>query len=150
MNTTTNSDCTLYTERQLAYSPAEIYQAFADPLQLARWWGPAGFTNTFSTFEFTNGGRWVFQMHAPDGNNYDNDSRFVELVTGEKVVIEHLCAPHFTLTVSLTANAQGTRLQWAQVFDDAATAAAVAKYAGAANEQNLDRLQRTLDDVHAG
>jgi uncharacterized protein YndB with AHSA1/START domain len=41
---------------------------------LSRWWGPAGFTNTFEVCEFKKGGRWSFVMHGPDGRNYPNES----------------------------------------------------------------------------
>ena len=46
--------------------------AFSDPVRLARWWGPAGFTNTFTICEFKPGGQWSFTMHGPDGTNYPN------------------------------------------------------------------------------
>ena len=29
-----------------------------DPARIARWWGPAGFTNTIHTFDFRPGGEW--------------------------------------------------------------------------------------------
>lgn len=29
----------------------QVFAAFSDPERLARWWGPAGFTNTFSRLE---------------------------------------------------------------------------------------------------
>ncbi|MCB1097766.1 MAG: SRPBCC domain-containing protein [Verrucomicrobiae bacterium] len=35
--------------------------------RLAKWWGPAGFTNTFHEFDFQKGGRWHFTMHGTDG-----------------------------------------------------------------------------------
>ena len=73
---------TLRTSRILPYSPQDIYSAFASADLLASWWGPEGFSNTFEVFEFKAGGRWKFVMHGPDGNNYFNESWFVELVPG--------------------------------------------------------------------
>lgn len=139
-----NPDSTLRTARTLPYSPLEIYGAFSAPAVLASWWGPDGFTNTFETFEFEVGGRWVFTMHGPDGRSYDNTSRFLALDPGERVVIRHDCAPLFTLTVRLAAVADGTHLSWDQAFDDAQTAQAVKAIVEDANEQNLDRLTRAL------
>ncbi|WP_430462359.1 SRPBCC domain-containing protein [Thalassolituus sp. LLYu03] len=138
---------TLSTQRELPFTAADVFAAFAVPERLAQWWGPAGFTNTFDVFEFRTGGRWVFTMHAPDGQSYANDSRFVALVEGEQVVVEHLCAPHFVLTIGLSASDKGTLIRWDQVFDDEQTAAAVRAYAGEANEQNLDRLHAVLNAV---
>ncbi|NDY92859.1 SRPBCC domain-containing protein [Ideonella livida] len=139
-----DSDRTLSTQRTLPFSPQALYGAFADPALLARWWGPAGFTNTFETFDFREGGRWVFTMHSPHGQDYANQSLFTRLVPGEVVVIRHDCAPFFTLTVSLSPVPGGTQLRWDQAFDDAATAQAVKAIVGRANEENLDRLTAVL------
>ncbi len=137
-------DRTLRTSRTLPYSPKEIYGAFASADLLALWWGPEGFTNTFEVFEFTEGGRWKFVMHGPDGSDYLNESIFVALVPHTKVVIQHACPPNFTLTVELTPVSDGTRLTWEQVFEDAQTAQAVKQRVGSANEQNIDRLVHVL------
>ena len=137
-------DRTLRTSRTLAYSPKEIYDAFASADSLASWWGPEGFSNTFEVFEFTAGGRWKFVMHGPDGNDYLNESIFEDLVSNAKIVIRHACPPHFKLTVELTAVSDGTHLTWEQVFEDAQTAQAVKRRAGSANEQNIDRLTQVL------
>jgi uncharacterized protein YndB with AHSA1/START domain len=140
-------DKTLRTSRTLPYTPKQIYDAFASADLLALWWGPEGFSNTFENFEFTVGGRWKFVMHGPDGNNYLNESIFVALVPDAKIVIQHTCPPHFTLTVELTPVNEGTHLTWEQVFEDAKTAQAVKQRVGSANEQNIDRLANVLGEV---
>ena len=139
-----SEDRTMQTARTLPYSPKEIYRAFASADLLALWWGPEGFSNTFETFEFREGGQWVFVMHAPDGNSYHNQSVFLALEPEAKIVIRHDCAPHFTLTVGLAPVSEGTHLTWVQVFDDAETAQAVKARVGSANEQNIDRLAGVL------
>jgi len=138
---------TMRTARVLPYSPAAIYEAFASPALLAQWWGPEGFTNTFEVFEFKVGGRWMFAMHGPDGQSYANESVFTELAPDRTVVIEHVCAPLFTLTVQLNAFANGTEVSWTQVFADIETAQAVKHIVEPANEQNLDRLMRLLSSA---
>lgn len=139
-------DRALRTSRDLPYTPSEIYGAFASADLLALWWGPDGFSNTFEIFEFTEGGRWKFVMHGPDGGIYPNESLFEELVPDTKIVIHHDCPPNFKLTVQLTPFIGGTRLTWEQVFDDAVTAQAVKERVGSANEQNIDRLTQVLSD----
>lgn len=131
---------TFTTSRPLAHGPAEVFAAIQDPSRLARWWGPAGFTNTFSAFEFRPGGRWTFVMHGPDGTDYPNESRFQDIVTDRRVVVRHTCAPFFTLAIDLEPTAGGTLLRWAQDFDDPGVAASVRHIVEPANEQNLDRL----------
>lgn len=138
---------TMRTARVLPYPPAAIYHAFASPALLAQWWGPEGFTNTFEVFEFKVGGRWIFAMHGPDGQSYANESVFAVLEPDRTVVIEHVCAPLFTLTVQLNAVDNGTEVSWTQVFADIETAQAVKHIVEPANEQNLDRLTRLLSSV---
>jgi uncharacterized protein YndB with AHSA1/START domain len=134
------------TRRLLPFDPATVYAAFADPAQLAAWWGPDGFTNEFETFEFSPGGRWIFVMQGPDGTRYPNQNEFLELLPAARVVIRHLSAPQFVLTVGLAARAGGTELTWSQAFDEAEVAARVKAICVPANEQNLDRLHRLLAD----
>lgn len=138
------SGATFRTERTLPYSPQLIFGAFARPELLALWWGPAGFSNTFETFEFRPGGRWKFVMHGPDGKNYPNESVFAEVQPPARVVVQHLSLPRFTLTVTLTPSGAGTAIAWNQEFEDAAVAAQVKHIVEPANEQNLDRLASIL------
>jgi uncharacterized protein YndB with AHSA1/START domain len=145
----TIEDRTMRTSRILPFSPGEVYGAFASPGLLAAWWGPEGFTNTFEVFEFKVGGQWKFVMHGPDGKNYPNESVFAQLEPDSKIVIEHVCAPYFTLTVLLVPAPGGTHLSWEQVFADAKTAQAVKQIVGPANEQNIDRMTQVLAKVSA-
>lgn len=131
---------TFATERLIAATPAAIFAAIQDPTRLARWWGPDGFSNQFEIFEFREGGSWIFTMHGPDGTVYPNQSQFRRIVPDQQVVIRHLSQPHFQLTITLQPHAQGTLLQWQQVFDDDNVAKAVRHIVEPANEQNLDRL----------
>ena len=144
METLTEQNQTMQTQRIISATSNKIYSAFSDPTRLAKWWGPKDFKNTFETFEFKVGGNWKFIMHSPDGQNYPNESFFKELVPDEKVVIRHDCPPYFTLSVTLTPNESGTQLIWIQEFDDPKVADAVRHIVEPSNEQNLDRLEMLL------
>ena len=135
---------TLHTARTLAATPERVYAAIANVEELAQWWGPNGFTNEVDAFDFRPGGEWVFTMVGPDGTRYPNRNRFTDIVPGQRVVIQHESAPHFRLTVQLTAVAGGTRVDWNQAFEDVAVAHAVRHIAEPGNEQNLDRLTALL------
>lgn len=132
---------TFATSRVIAASPDEVFAAFATPARLARWWGPAGFRNTFAVFEFTPGGRWVFTMHGPDGKDYPNEAVFVAIEPGRSIVLKHTCQPLFQLDLGFARTPAGTLVSWQQVFASAEIAAAVAHIVVPANEQNLDRWQ---------
>jgi uncharacterized protein YndB with AHSA1/START domain len=121
-------------------TPEQVYAAISNPVRLARWWGPAGFTNTVSVCEFKTGGRWSLVMHGPDGASYPNENVFGEIVSNQKVVIEHPMEPIFCLTIALTPSATGTLVSWAQAFQSADVARQIEHIVVPANDQNLQRL----------
>ncbi len=139
--------CEIVSTRHYALPREQLWAAFADAQRLARWWGPAGFRNTFEQCEFRPGGRWRFTMHGPDGQDYANLSVFHTVEAPARIVLEHENAPHFHLHITLAEEAGGTRLGWRMQFDDAATREAVARYAVPANEQVFDRLQEEITRI---
>ncbi len=128
------------TTRWLPAPPAAVFAAIQEPERLARWWGPAGFTNTFHVFEFREGGAWDHTMHGPDGKAYANQAVFLEIVPDRRMRLKHTCPPPFELTLDLAPEGTGTRLAWAQVFEDAAFAESARAFLEKANGENLDRL----------
>jgi uncharacterized protein YndB with AHSA1/START domain len=130
----------LKTSREIPARVEQVFAAMSDAERLARWWGPTGFTNTFSVCEFVQGGRWEFTMHGPDGKDYPNQSCFADIDAPWKVVIDHISAPQFRLTITLTETAAGTLVGWEQAFENEEVARKIAQFVGPANEQNLDRL----------
>lgn len=150
-----SDDRMMATARTLPFPPEAVYRAFETPELLAAWWGPDGFTNAFKVFEFKVGGRWIFDMRAPNGQTFANNNVFVDLQPAKAVVIRHDGLPYFTLTVRLDpvagegAATVATRLTWEQLLDDSATAQAVRHIVLPANEQNLDRLTRVLQAAAA-
>jgi uncharacterized protein YndB with AHSA1/START domain len=139
---------TFSTSRQLRASPASIFEALTDASRLARWWGPAGFSNEFDIFEFRTGGRWLFTMIGPDGQRYANEAVFSAIEANHQVVIRHINQPHFELAITLEASSEGTLLRWDQTFEDASVAQAIRHIVEPANEQNLDRLSVELGLRH--
>ncbi|WP_298933142.1 SRPBCC family protein [uncultured Ramlibacter sp.] len=145
MRTTAQDPREIHSQRLLSgVTPAQVFQAFADPQRLARWWGPAGFRNSFDVFEFRPGGDWVFTMHGPDGKGYPNRSRFETIEPDATIVFQHLNAPVFRMTITLAAEDGGTRIGWRMLFDNAQLREQIAAIVVPANEQNFDRLQAQL------
>ena len=137
---------TFRTYRVLPSQPPAVFEAFARPELLARWWGPRGFTNTFEICELRPGGRWKYVMHGPNGAQFQNESVFRELHEPSRIVIHHLSKPRYVLTVTLAATEGGTAITWNQEFEDAEVAARIRHIVEPANEQNLDRLLSVLAD----
>ncbi|HLH12480.1 MAG TPA: SRPBCC domain-containing protein [Methylovirgula sp.] len=128
-----------------------VWRAFTDPQHLARWWGPNGFTNSFHEFDFRPGGTWRHVMHGPDGTDYPNESRFVEIAWLQRLVIDHISAPKFRLTVSLEdAGAQSgskTKLVFHQFFESVEAFESIKPYALPGLEQNLEKLAEHLPTI---
>src|SRR5256885_16447998 len=48
-------------------TPEKVWQMFADPRKLERWWGPPTWPATFGQHDFTVGGDAGYFMTGPDG-----------------------------------------------------------------------------------
>jgi uncharacterized protein YndB with AHSA1/START domain len=130
----------------VAASPAEVFAAMCDPVRVARWWGPSGFTNTIHRFELMPGGKWLLTMHGPDGKDYPNESRFTRIVPDQLFELEHLTGHRFLLTIELVPRGTGTEVKWRQTFDSVEHFAQIAQFVASANQQNLERLVAEVRD----
>lgn len=136
----------IVTSRVFAASPEQVYAAFSDPRQLAQWWGPKDFTNTFTTFDLRPGGAWIFTMHGPDGANYPNESEFVEVVPNERIVFHHYRMMHwFKMTMTFAAQPGGqTKLTWQMQFGSTEENDQIRRGVTEGNNDNYDRLAAHL------
>ncbi|TQJ30456.1 SRPBCC family protein [Microbacterium sp. SLBN-146] len=56
-----------------------LWSVFTDPRQLERFWGPPGWPSTFSSFDFTVGGRANYYMTGPRGEIGGGTWEFIEI-----------------------------------------------------------------------
>lgn len=49
-------------------TPERIWELWADPRQLERWWGPPTYPSTFTRHDLTPGGRVEYHMTGPSGD----------------------------------------------------------------------------------
>lgn len=139
-----------HTTQRLIDAPiSEVFRAFSVPEKLSQWWGPEGFTNSFKEFDLREGGYWRFTMHGPDGTDYPNESRFIEVVPNKRVVIEHQLGHHFILTITFIADGDSTIVNWHQMFDTIEHYQEISDFVSQANEQNLDRLESVINESKA-
>lgn len=141
---------TFNTSLEIPATAEQVFAAISHPERLARWWGPAGFTNTFNICDFKNGGRWSLIMHGPDGKNYPNENVFAEIEPLRKVIIQHASEPKYRLTIALTPSAAGTVVSWSQTFESSEVARRIEHIVVPANEQNLERLSDEVRRNPAG
>jgi uncharacterized protein YndB with AHSA1/START domain len=150
-------DREIVVERDLPASPARVFVAFTDPVQVTRWWGPEGFRTTTHETDVRPGGVWRFTMHGPDGVDYPNRVVFREVVEPERLVYTHdddtdgEDALRFETTVTFEPIEGGTRIRLRTVFPTAAMREHVVREHRALEgaEQTLGRLARHLADGDA-
>jgi uncharacterized protein YndB with AHSA1/START domain len=65
---------------------ALVWKAWTDPQYVVQWWGPKGFTSPDCKIDFRVGGKFLFCMRSPDGQQGWNGGEFHEIVPLEKIV----------------------------------------------------------------
>lgn len=132
-----------------------VWQAWIDPEQVVRWWGPQGFTTTIETMDVKPGGVWKHTMHGPDGTNYPNKCVFMEVVEPARIEYSNGGGPengpsvHFVSTWTFeNVDERKTRVTIRMVFSTAADRDRVVKEFGAVEggKQTLERLAEHLED----
>jgi uncharacterized protein YndB with AHSA1/START domain len=58
---------TMTLDAEFEATPERVWQLWADPRQLERWWGPPGYPATFDAYDFRAGGRAGYYMTTPEG-----------------------------------------------------------------------------------
>lgn len=56
-----------------------VWQVWADPRQLERWWAPPGYPMTFEEFDFSPGGKASYFMITPEGSKEADWWRFIAM-----------------------------------------------------------------------
>jgi uncharacterized protein YndB with AHSA1/START domain len=59
---------TLVLEAEFDVSADRVWQLWADPRQLERWWGPPTYPATVDSHDLTVGGRVAYHMTGPEGD----------------------------------------------------------------------------------
>lgn len=61
---------TMTLEAEFEATPERIWQLWADPRQLERWWGPPTYPSTVTTHDLRPGGRVEYHMTGPEGDQH--------------------------------------------------------------------------------
>jgi uncharacterized protein YndB with AHSA1/START domain len=65
-----------------------VWELWADPRQLERWWGPPSHPATFVDHDFAAGGRATYYMTSPEGQRYHGWWRFEEVEAPTRIRFE--------------------------------------------------------------
>lgn len=139
----------IYSARVLNASLEKVYEAFANPDHLKKWWGPEGFSNTFHEFDLRPGGKWLVTMHGPQTGNYENSSIFQSVEPLKKVTWKRISNPLFDMEIEFEKLSNSkTQISFRMIFDTAKECDKIKKFAGPKNEENFDRLEKELLNVN--
>ncbi len=118
---------TLTLTADFAAPPERVWQLWADPRQLERWWGPPNYPATFEQHDLTPGGEATYFMTAPEGDKYRgwwrvaavNPPKSLEFTDGFADQDGEPVAdmPTTRVSVHLSEHDGGTRMELRSVFD---------------------------------
>jgi len=144
----TNSNCKVYSSREVNAPVEIVYQAFANPLLLKNWWGPEGFTNTIHEFDLRPDGKWLLTMHGPEKGNYENSSIFKIVIPNKLISWTRLSQPLFDMEVAFEQlNKSKSKITFCMIFNSEEECTKMKKYVLPNNEENFDRLERVLMEI---
>lgn len=127
---------------------ATVYRAWTGPEHLKNWWGPHGFTNTFLQFDLRPGGKWRLVMHGPDGNDYQSEMVFEDIVTNKMLAFSYTINHKIKVEASFEeAEKNATLVCFKMIFYNEEEFAALKDFMTEKNEENLDRLEKELNQM---
>jgi uncharacterized protein YndB with AHSA1/START domain len=92
---TRSDDDAVLSDREITFTrlleaPRElVWRVWTEDAHVLQWWGPTGFTTTTRDKDVRTGGRWRFVMHGPDGHDYENLVRYLEVKEPSLLSYEH-------------------------------------------------------------
>ena len=66
-------------EREFDAPLKRVFEALTEPTELAKWWGPHGFTTPEIQLDLRVGGSFRFTMQPPDGEAFHLSGEFLEV-----------------------------------------------------------------------
>jgi len=137
-------------------APVEtVWDAWTDPDQVAKWWGPRGFTLTTHSKDLRVGGHWNYTMHGPDGTDYPNSTAYFEVEPGRKLVYDHGAnddrPPLFRVTVLFAEQGGKTKMDMTMALATPEAAEQTRKFIKqAGGNSTWDRLAEYLEHESSG
>jgi uncharacterized protein YndB with AHSA1/START domain len=104
-----------------------VWQLWADPRQLERWWGPPGYPATMQEHDLTPGGRVTYHMTSPEGEKHFGYWRVLSVDAPKTLEFEDGFAdqdgkpntklPAPKVNMRLIEHNGGTRMEMNSLFD---------------------------------
>ena len=118
---------TLTVEAEFAASGERVWQLWADPRQIERWWGPPAYPATFTKHDLTRGSRSEYYMTGAAGDQPRGYWDILEIEPPRRIVLRDACnisegtpSPENTIRVDIEEIAPGrTRMSIETAFPSA-------------------------------
>lgn len=147
-NTATAPESEIVSSRIIDAPRELVYRAWTEPEHLKKWWGPAGFTNTFNEFDFRVGGKWSFIMHGPEKGNYPNECEFIKIEKPSLIAWKRHTKPLFQVLATFEELSHDkTKIVFKMLFDTIEQCNKLKPFVVDKNEENFDRLENELKSM---
>lgn len=145
----------IYIERIYDAPVKAVWDAWTDPAQAAKWWGPRGFTLTTHSKDLKPGGIWHYTMHGPDGVDYPNKAYYHEVEKYSRMVYDHGGyddrPPLFRVTVNFQEIKGKTKMEMTMALATPEAAEETRKFIKkAGGDSTWDRLAEYLEKEDTG
>lgn len=74
------------TSRVFEASPQRLWQAYTDPTEIPKWWGPGYLDTVVDKMDIRIGGQWRFIQTEPDGKEHAFSGVYKEVVEPKRLV----------------------------------------------------------------
>ena len=129
-------------------APREVvFRAWTDPVRLAQWWGPHGFSNPVCELDPRPGGAIRIHMRGPDGTTYPNRGVVREILEPERLVFtmapeDGEGRPIFEVRTRVTFAEEGRRTRLTLKAEILATTPGAARYLAGMEQGWSESLER--------
>jgi uncharacterized protein YndB with AHSA1/START domain len=113
-----DDDLALHMTRVLPAPRALVWAALTDPGELAKWWGPHGFTTPSINFDPQVGGSYRIAMQPPEGDKFHLSGEFREVDPPARLAYTFNWEPHdpddreTLVTLSMQDRGESTELDF--------------------------------------
>ncbi|POH59784.1 SRPBCC family protein [Arthrobacter glacialis] len=142
---------------EFAAGVERVWQIWADPRQLERWWGPPTWPATFEHFDFKRGGKIAYFMTGPDGEKARGWWHITAVAAPHMLELDdgfadengdHVDAMGVTrMTVTLEDFGDSTRMTVSSVFE---TAEQMEQMIAMGMEEGMGQALGQIDAILAG
>lgn len=76
----------VYIERTLPASREDVWKALTEAERIKKWWGPKDFTAPVVKIDFKEGGKYIYCMRTPDGQDLYSTGTISKIDAPSKIV----------------------------------------------------------------